>query len=47
MYVMFIWLLDVIHASPPIKGKVHIYLETKLHNYQLKQAIGIPINARP
>ena len=44
---MFIWLLNVIHVSPPIKGKVHKHLETKLHNYQLKQAIGIPINARP
>ena len=29
-----------------LKEKVHIHLQTKLHNYQSKQAIDIPLNTR-
>ena len=43
--VVFIYLrllMSLLH----LKEKVDIHLQTKLHNYQLKQAINIPLNAR-
>ena len=42
VFVCLKLLMSVLH----LKGKAHLHLQTKLHNYQSKQVIDIYLNAR-